>query len=170
MRYDLLHEEFTARAQAAGIASPTAQLHLARIVVSTPSPSTAGIDAFTAGIRKLSQVNGEIDKGTDFAEIAKKFSEDSSADKGGDAGWFARGMLTDVRAEEELFKLEPGTVTHQFSSRTSTTLYKVLEKDQARALSDDQKRSIFDTAYEYWLQKEKRDHDAQRLVPGLEFG
>ncbi len=169
-RYDLLREEFTARAQAAGVVSPTAQIHLARIVVSTPPPTSGGIDAFTAGIRKLSQVNGEIDKGTDFAAIAKQFSEDASAESGGDAGWFARGMLTDVRAEEELFKIEPGTVSHQFSTRTATTFYKVLEKDSARALADDQKRSISETAYEYWLQKEKRDHDAQRLVPGLEFG
>lgn len=169
-RYDLLREEFTARAQAVGVVSPTVQIHLARIVVGTLSPTTAGIEAFTAGIRKLSQVNGEVDKGTDFAEIAKQLSEDANAEKGGDAGWFARGMLTDVKAEEELFRLEPGTVTHQFSTRTSTTFYKVLEKDPARALTDEQKRTISDTAYEYWLQKEKRDHDAQRLVPGLEFG
>jgi len=169
-RYDLLREEFTARAQAAGVASPTLQLHLARIVVGTPSPATSGIEAFTAGIHKLSQVNAEVDKGTDFGEIAKQFSEDSTAEKGGDAGWFARGMLTDLRAEDELFRLEPGTVSHQFSSRTATTIYKILEKDTARALTDEQKRTISDTAYEYWLQREKRDHDAQRLVPGLEFG
>ncbi len=169
-RYDLLREEYTARAQATAVSSPTAQLHLAKIVVGTPSPATAGIDAFSAGVRKLSQVNAEVDKGTDFAEIAKKFSEDSTADTGGDAGWFPRGLLTDVRAEEELFKLEPGTVSHQFSTRSTTVFYKVLEKDLARSLTDDQKRSLAGTAYEYWLAKEKRDHDAQRLVPGLEFG
>lgn len=170
LRYDLLRDEFTARVKAVATQSPTLQIHLAKITIATPPPTSQNLDAFTQGLKKISDVSAGIDRGEDFADLAKKLSEDPSGEKGGEAGWFARGMLTDLRAELELFAMEPGTVSHQFSSRSETVFYKVLEKDPARSLDDDQKKSISDNAYPYWLEKEKRDHDARKLLPGLELG
>jgi len=111
-----------------------------------------------------------LDKGTDFAEIAKKFSEDSAtAEKGGELGWHARGMLTDIDLENEIFRLDVGQRTTQHSDRANTTWYKILEKDPARALEDDQKTKIKDSAYTYWLQQQKKAHGVQKLVPGHEL-
>ncbi len=170
-RYDLLRDAFTTRAQATGLASPAPQIHLAKIVVNTPTPTAQNLTAFTEGLKKISELNAEIDKGTDFAELAKKYSEDSaSGEMGGDVGWFARGMLTEIRTEDELFALEAGKVSHQFSSRAQTTYYKVLEKEQARELTEEQKKAIGDAAYRYWLNREEQGHGARKLVPGFELG
>ena len=84
-------------------------------------------------------------------------------------GWIARGMFTDVGAENELFSLDPGTRSKQHNDRAQTVWYKVLEKNDARALDDDQKKKIKDNAYAYWLNQQKKAHDVTRLVPGLEF-
>ena len=84
-------------------------------------------------------------------------------------GWLARGMLTDLRAEDELFSLPAGQLSKQHNLLTTTTWYKVIEKSDSRDLDDDQKKKIKDTAYQYWLNQQKKAHDVLRLIPGLEF-
>ncbi len=171
VRYELLQDEFTKRAQDAAVASPTDQVHAAQIIVNTPPPSPQDFTTFSNALKKLSTVNAELEKGTDFAAVAKQYSDDAATkETGGDIGWLAHGMLTDLSAEKELFTLEPGQRGPQHSARTQTTIYKVLEKDPARALDDAQKQKIKDNAYEYWLQKQKLERGVQKLVPGLEFG
>ena len=46
---------------------------------------------------------------------------------------------------------------------------RVVEKDPARALTDDQTKKIHDSAYAYWFDKNRRAHDIHKLVPGYEF-
>jgi parvulin-like peptidyl-prolyl isomerase len=169
-RYDMLREHFTEVAQAQSVTSPTEQVHLLHILVNLPAPTTRVPTDFTNALKKIGEVKAEIDKGTDFAEIAKKYSEDSlEAPKGGDAGWFARGQLDSVSKENELFALAPGTVSHQFSTVGQTDFYKVVEKDPQRALTDEQKTKIKDSAYAYWFDKNRRAHDIRKLVSGYEF-
>ena len=170
-RYELLREEYTKRAQERNTQSPTEQVRVAWIQVATPFPTAGGdFQTYTAQLQKLADINTEFDKGTDFAEIAKKFSEDSAtAEKGGELGWYARGMLTDIDLEKEIFSLDVGLRTTQHSDRADTVWYKVLEKDPARALEDAQKTTIKDNAYTYWLQQQKKAHGVQKLVPGHEL-
>ena len=169
-RYDMLREHFTDQAQAQSVQSPTEQLHLLHIIVSLPAPTTQLPTDFTNALKKIGDIKAAIAAGTDFAEIAKKYSEDSTeAAKGGDIGWFARGQLDSVSKELELFALEPGTMSRQFSSTGQAEFYKVVEKDPARALTDEQKTKIKDSAYAYWFDKNRRAHDVRKLVPGYEF-
>ncbi len=171
VRYELLRERVTQQIQDELSRSPSEQLHLLHITVNTPAPGNVAATDFTAALKKLSDVKQALDKGTDFAEVARQFSENpDEAKNGGDAGWFTRGMFDNYQKEKELFALQPGTVSRQFSSKTVTELYKVVEKDPARALADDQKQKLKDNAYVYWLDRERRAHDAVKLVPGLEFG
>jgi parvulin-like peptidyl-prolyl isomerase len=168
-RQDLLREEFTKRRQEQTVVSPTAQIHVAIIQVAPPR-YTGDIQAFQDQLKRVGDVNDAISKGTDFGEIAKQYSEDSTtAEQGGDIGWVARGMLTDLRAEDDLFALEAGKVTPEHNTLTATTWYKVLEKNDARALDEDQTKKIKDSAYQYWLNRQKKAHDVLRLIPGLEF-
>jgi parvulin-like peptidyl-prolyl isomerase len=170
-RFELLREEYTTRAQARGGQSPTEQAHVAWIQVTTPYPSAGGdFQTYTDQLKKLTDIKAEFDKGTDFAEVAKKFSEDSATkDKGGDLGWYAHGMLTQIDLENEIFSLNVGERTGQHSDQTNTVWYKILEKDPARALADEQKTKIKDNAYTYWLQQQKLTHGVQKLVPGHEL-
>jgi parvulin-like peptidyl-prolyl isomerase len=170
-KYELLREEYTKRAKERNTQSPTEQVRVAWIQVATPFPSAGGdFQSYTDQLKKVADINKEFDKGTDFADIAKQFSEDSATkDKGGELGWYAHGMLTQIDIETELFSLDTGLRSAQHSDRTNTVWYKVLEKDPARALDDDQKKKISDNAYTYWLQQQKKAHGVQKLVPGHEL-
>jgi parvulin-like peptidyl-prolyl isomerase len=176
VRYDLLREEFTKRRQETSAISPTAQIHVAQIQVAAPRPVGGDFQAFTDQLKKVADINDALDKGTDFTEVAKQFSEDSAtAEKGGDMGWLARGMLIDLvpskeeLVEDQLFALESGARSPQYNQLTTTTWYKVLEKSDSRELDEDQKTMIKDNAYKYWLNQQKKAHDVLRLIPGLEF-
>ncbi len=170
-RYELLREEYTKRAQESGGHSPAEQVRVAFIQVATPFPSAGGdFKTYADQLKKVADIQKEFDKGTDFAEIARLFSEDSATkEKGGELGWYARGMLTQIDLENEIFTLDVGLRTVQHSDRTNTVWYKILEKDPARALDDDQKTKIKDNAYTYWLQQQKKTHGVQKLVPGHEL-
>lgn len=169
-RHDILRDEFTKRQQERGGVSPTAQVHVAQIQVATPRPVGGDFQAFTDQLKKVGDINDALEKGTDFGEIAKEFSEDSATkEKGGDMGWIARGMITDLLAENELFTIPAGQVSAQHNLLTTTTWYKVLEKSDSRELDDDQKKTIKDNGYQYWLNQQKKAHDVLRLIPGLEF-
>ena len=170
-RYELLREEYTKRAQERNTQTPTEQVKVAWIQVTTPFPTAGGdFQTYSDQLKKIGDINEEFDKGTDFAEIAKKYSEDSAtAEKGGELGWHARGMLTDLDLESEIFKLDVGQRTTQHSDRANTAWYKILEKDPARALEDAQRTKIKDSAYTYWLQERKKAHGVQKLVPGHEL-
>ena len=169
-RYDLLREHYTAVAQSQSATSPTEQIHVLHILISVPAPTSQVPTDFTNALKKIGDVKAAIDAGTDFAAVAKKYSEDTTeAANGGDAGWFARGQLDSVTKENELFALAPGTVSRQFTNSSAAEFYKVIEKDPARALTDDQKTKIHDSAYAYWFDKNRRVHDIRKLVPGYEF-
>src|SRR5207247_77641 len=96
-----------------------------------------------------SDVGAALDSGTDFGEVAKKYSEDSATkDKGGDMGWIARGMLTDLASENELFNLDAGARSQQHNAFNTTTWFKALEKSDSRDLDDAQKKTIKDNRSE----------------------
>jgi parvulin-like peptidyl-prolyl isomerase len=170
-KYELLREEYTKRAQEQNTQSPTEQVRVAWIQVATPFP-TAGSDfqTYSDQLKKVAEIQKAFDAGTDFAEIAKQFSEDSATkETGGELGWYAHGMLTQPDLENEIFALDVGLRTSQHSDRSVTAWYKILEKDPARALDDAQKTKIKDNAYTYWLQQQKKAHGVQKLVPGHEL-
>src|SRR5438477_239771 len=168
-QHDQLRDLFTKRQQAT-VVSPVAQVHVAQIQVATPRPVGGDFQSFTDQLKKVADVGKALDAGTDFAEIAKQYSEDSATkDNGGDMGWIAHGVITDLSAEKELFTLDAGKVSQQHNGLTTTTWYKVIEKSDSRDLDDTQKKTISDNAYQYWLNQQKKAYDIVRLIPGLEF-
>ena len=59
---------------------------------------------------EIEQILDRINNGEDFAELATQYSEDSSAESGGDLGTFGKGeMVTEF--EEACLALEPGEVS-----------------------------------------------------------
>ena len=170
VRYDILKDLYTDKAKAQSVQSPTEQVHLAWIAVASPKVTGGDFQAFTDQLQKVGDIQKAIDAGTDWAEIAKKYSEDSETnEKGGDLGWFAHGMITKLDIEDDVFKLEVNKSSGQKSDSSQTVWYKVLEKSASRDLDDDQKKKISDNAYNYWYQQQKKAHTIQKLVPGHEL-
>lgn len=70
----------------------------------------------------------ESRSGKDFAELAKRYSEDPSAAQGGDVGWFTQGQLL-PSLEKVAFALKKGAT----SGVVETTLgYHILKAEEAR--------------------------------------
>ena len=170
VRYLILKDEYSKRAQDESVTSPTPQVHLAWIAVAAPSVSGGDFTAFTNQIKKVNDIQTALAGGADFAQVAKDNSEDTATkDNGGDLGWFAKGMLPTLDIEKDVFSLDVGKVSQQHSDQTQTVWYKVLERDDARALDDTQKQKIKDNAYGYWMQQQRRTHEVKYFVPGHEL-
>jgi parvulin-like peptidyl-prolyl isomerase len=170
VRYDILKDLYTDKAKKATIQSPTEQVHLAWIAVQSPKVAGGDFQSFTEQLQKVGDIQKAIDAGEDWNELAKKFSEDSETnEKGGDLGWFAKGMITRLEIEKDVFTLPEGKVSGQKSDSSQTVWYKVLEKSASRDLDEDQKTKITANAYSYWYQREKAAHTIQKLVPGHEL-
>ena len=167
-RYELLRKEFERRQLATVPAGPAEQVHIAKIVVQLPSLAGGDFQAFTDALKKQTAVREALEGGKDFAEVAKANSDDTDTkEKGGDAGWVARGMITSPEAESLVFRTEAGKTTEPVSTTRDWTVYKVLEKDPARELTEDQRTKLKQGAYQYWLVRQKKAYDVRKLIPGL---
>ena len=79
---------------------------------------------------KLLKVKARLAKGADFVDMAKKYSEGPSNVRGGELGWFSRGMMVPA-FEEAAFGQEPGTVSDPVRTRFGWHLIKVEERREA---------------------------------------
>jgi peptidyl-prolyl cis-trans isomerase SurA len=77
---------------------------------------------------------------TDFAQLAREFSEDPSAKAGGDLGWVTPGMLV-PEFEQVMDSLAPGEVSEPLVSRFGVHLVQVLERREV-PLTDKEKREL----------------------------
>ncbi len=102
------------------------------------------------------QVLEKLKAGADFAEVAKTSSIDSSKDKGGDIGYFAKGDLI-PEFEAAAMKMEKGDISGIVKSPLGYHIIKLTDKKDARVkdlgevrekitqqLSDEKKKAAFD--------------------------
>jgi len=88
---------------------------------------------------KLERIREDIDAGTDFAEVARKYSEGPAAEHGGDLGWFSRGAMA-AGFERIVFSTPVGTVSEPIRTRFGYHLIKVEAHHERRQLSFDEVR------------------------------
>jgi len=82
--------------------------------------------------KKIDIVKVQIDKGADFAEMAKKFSECPSAEKGGDIGFFQRkGSIVEEFAVVA-FAMEVGEISEPVKTQFGYHIIKVTEKEEGK--------------------------------------
>jgi parvulin-like peptidyl-prolyl isomerase len=168
-RYETLRKEFEKRQVDAFASGKVEQVRLAKVYVIVPSLTSGDFQGFSDAIKKQASIREEIEKGEKpFEEIVKTYTDDAETrEKGGEIGWVARGMLTSVEAESLVFKTEAGKTTEPVATSRDWTIYKVLEKDGAREVAEDQKTKMKQGAYQYWLARQKKAYEVRKLLPGF---
>ena len=71
------------------------------------------------------EVEAQLKKGKDFADLAKKYSTDSTAEKGGDLGWFDQGKMV-PEFDKAAFALKDGEVSGIVKSNFGYHIIKVI--------------------------------------------
>jgi len=99
-------------------------------------------------------VKAELDKGADFAELAKKKSKDPGASDGGDLGFFTKDQMV-PEFSEVAFKLEPGKISDPVKSQFGWHIIKVEEKRNRKPPDFAQVKSQIET---YVMRKAQADY------------
>src|SRR5277367_1242797 len=98
------------------------QVQLSEIFLSTDGKSPEEIESVQ---KKAEDLLARVKKGDDFNEIAKRYSEGSTAkDQGGDLGVFKRGVLS-PQLNDVVFKMEKGQITDVIQTKTGFEILKV---------------------------------------------
>jgi peptidyl-prolyl cis-trans isomerase SurA len=101
-----------------------AGIHLREITVITEN---RGEEEKASQRKKIEEAQAAVKKGEDFATVAAKYSESSTASEGGDFGFFTKGELS-PSLEEIVGKLEKGQVTDVIPVQGALMIIKLDDK------------------------------------------
>jgi len=134
------------------------QVVLGEIFLSTTDKSpeeTAVIE------RKAEDYLNRLKKGEEFSEMAKRYSEGSTAKEGGGLGTFERGQLS-KQLEDATFSLNKGGLTDVIQTKTGFEILKVVDRFQAGLQPLDKvRREIENEIYMKKMQPTLREYLAQ---------
>jgi peptidyl-prolyl cis-trans isomerase D len=120
------------------------QVNVRHILIKTPLPGTDGkVDqkAVDAARAKAEDVSKQVKAGGNFAELAKKYSDDpGSAKNGGSLGWIGKGR-TVPEFEKAAFSLPKGGTSDLVQSSYGFHIIHVDDKQDAHAKSLDEVKS-----------------------------
>jgi peptidyl-prolyl cis-trans isomerase SurA len=109
-------------------------VHLSEILIAVPAPAAAmpGMpvaedpEKLAAAKAKADDIEAKIHAGGDFTQLARSFSDGSTAAEGGELGQFKRGTLAKV-LEDKTFALKSGEVTEPIRTRQGYVILKVVQ-------------------------------------------
>lgn len=109
-------------------------------------------------------------KTVDFAELAKKYSEDGSAPNGGELGWMSPGDLV-PEFEQAMNRLQIGEVSNPVKSEFGWHLIQVMDRREGQLTVEKQRQFAraairerkFDQAYQEWM-RELRDNATVKIL------
>jgi peptidyl-prolyl cis-trans isomerase SurA len=103
------------------------QVVLAEIFLSTENKTGADVDAVQ---KRAQDLRKRVDDGEDFSELAKRYSESSTAAEGGMLGQYERGQLS-KQFEDAVFTLPKNGMTDVIQTKTGFEFLKVIDHFQA---------------------------------------
>jgi len=111
---------------------------------------------------KAENVLGQIKNGSNFADLAKKYSQDSSTSaKGGDIGWISKGQMVE-EFEKQAFSLKVGEVSNIFKTNYGYFIIKVEEKSSDKVHV--RQILIKGKSFTEWLDMTKKSCQIEQLV------
>ncbi len=122
--------------RAADQTSIISQTHARHILIKTNEVITDDVAQ-----KRLNEIREKILNGSaTFEDMAKKYSDDSSAAKGGDLGWLSPGE-TVPEFEHAMDALKPGEISQPIKSQFGYHLIQVLERKQ-KDVTDEHRRML----------------------------
>ena len=94
-------------------------------------------------LAEIEAILDKIDAGEDFAELAMEYSEDGSAESGGDLGSFGLGQMV-APFEEACLELEPGEVSGVVESEFGFHIIKMTSKTEESVKTLEEVRDTID--------------------------
>lgn len=131
------------------------RVKVAHILFKTTGKSPTEVAAIE---KTAADVLNQVRAGGDFGELAKKFSEDSTAQAGGELGWLVHGQ-TVPEFDSMAFSLKPGEVSGLVKTVYGIHILKVEEKEVAHLQSFDEVRNAIEVGIE-----KQRVADAQATL------
>jgi peptidyl-prolyl cis-trans isomerase D len=128
--------------------------------------TTGKTPAEAATIEKTAHdVLAQIKGGANFADLAKKYSEDTTASKGGELGWLGRGQ-TVKEFEDTAFSMKPGQVSDLVKTVYGIHIIKLEDKQTAHLQSFDEVKAPILAD----LEKQRVADAQEKLADGLSSG
>lgn len=112
------------------------EVRLRLIQVRTPAPGPDGkVDpkAVDAAKQKAEDIIKKLKAGGNFADLAKKESDDPSKENGGELGWIGRGRIPDI--EDQIFALNKGQTSDVLRSALGFNIVRLEDKRTAHVQS-----------------------------------
>ena len=109
------------------------------------------------------EVLKQLKAGADFSELAKKYSEDTSAQSGGALGWIVHGQ-TVKEFEQAAFSMKPGQISDLVTTTYGIHILKVTDKQLAHLQTLDEVKESIRSA----LEKEKLEVAQESFARNLE--
>jgi hypothetical protein len=100
-----------------------------------------------------------LDEGADFAELAREFSQDPSAESGGDMGYLHQGMLGET-AQQAIDALQQGELTPVVQLLEGYALFRLIDRESPRVNPLDKVRQ---RATELWLRQAQESFQAEQV-------
>lgn len=138
------------------------RIQIAHIVFRLPPDATP--DQVAAVSAKAAEVHARLQKGADFAEMAKQYSEDPSGQGGGDLGWFKQGEMLEP-IEKSALQLKVGGFSEPVRTKIGLHIIKLVAREGAThqkldELADQIKQQLYNAAleerFQKWLNEELR--------------
>ena len=103
------------------------RVHVEHILLKTIGKTDAEVEEIR---KKAEDVLKQVKKGSKFEDLAKKYSEDATKDKGGDLGWIEQGQ-TVPEFEKAAFSLPKGAVSDLVKTQFGFHIIKVVDRENA---------------------------------------
>ena len=126
-------------------------------------PEGADDKAWEEAESKAEDIKKKLENGEDFAELAKKYSDDpGSRNKGGDLGFFTKGRMV-PEFESAAFSLKPGEISDPVKTDFG---YHIIEVKEKKAASTKTRQEV-QVRIRQTLQKEKQQQLQDELIKKL---
>jgi peptidyl-prolyl cis-trans isomerase D len=142
------------------------QVNVRHILIKTPAGPDGKVDqkVVDAAKAKADDIEKQLKSGADFAELAKKYSDDTaSAKNGGSLGWIGRGR-TVPEFEQAAFSLPKGGTSGVIRSSYGFHIIRVDDKQPAQVKSLEQVKSQIEPI----IRQEKTSRTAENQASAIE--